>query len=63
MSRTILKMEAISAKTGIPVATLRFYRSQSAGPKMFRLGGRVVAFEDDIDAWIMAQYDADTRAS
>lgn len=63
MSRTILKLEAISAKTGVPIATLRFYRSQSTGPKMFRLGGRVVAFEDDVEAWVMAQYDASTQAS
>ena len=59
MSRTILDLAGISQKTGIPINTLRFYRSTSQGPKTFKLGGRVVALESDVDDWIQAAYNAE----
>ena len=61
MARTIMKLKQISEKTGIPLATLRFYRHRGLGPKTWVLAGRVVAFEDDVDAWIDAQRDAEPR--
>ncbi|HET8600047.1 MAG TPA: hypothetical protein VFL99_06950 [Segeticoccus sp.] len=60
MSRQILTLEQVSERTGVPVNTLRFYRATGQrGPKTFKLGGRVVAFEEDVDAWVSACYDAE----
>lgn len=58
MARRIITLEQISEKTGVPIATHRYYRATGQGPKTFKLGGKVVAFEDDVDAWIQAAYDA-----
>jgi predicted DNA-binding transcriptional regulator AlpA len=56
MPRTILKLQAISEKTGVPVNTLRSWRYQGdVGPETFKLGGSVVAFEDVVDSWIEEQ--------
>jgi len=59
MARRILNLAEISAKTRIPVATLRYYRATAdgRGPKTFKLGNKVVAFEDDVDAFIQAAYE------
>lgn len=58
MSRKILTLAEVSEKTRIPLATLRYYRATGVGPKLWKLGGRVVAYEDDVDAWIQEQYEA-----
>jgi len=56
MSRTILRLEQIADRTGIPVATLRYYRHLGAGgPPTWKLAGRVVSYEDEVDAWIEEQ--------
>lgn len=52
MSRRILRYPEVSARTGIPVATLRWYRQQGVGPRTWLLGGRVVAYEDEVDEWL-----------
>lgn len=54
--RVILSLEEVSARTRIPTATLRHYRVRGGGPKTWKLGGRVVAYEDDVQAWIDQQY-------
>lgn len=59
MTRKIATLHQIHERTGIPLNTLRYYRATGVGPKTFKLGGRVVAFEDDVEAWIQAAYDAD----
>lgn len=58
MSRKIETLPQISERTGVPLNTLRYYRSTGQGPKTFKLGGKVVAFEEDVDSWIQAAYDA-----
>lgn len=60
MARTILNLAEISQKTRIPVATLRYYRATAdgKGPRTWKLGNKVVAFEDDVDAFIQAAYEA-----
>jgi len=63
MTARLLTLTNISERTQIPIATLRWYRAKGIGPKTFRLGGRVMAFEDDVDAWVMEQYAASTKAS
>jgi len=63
MSRKLLKLLEVSEETRIPVNTLRYYRSIGIGPKMFRLGRGVVAYQDDVDAWIAEQAAKDAAAS
>lgn len=55
MTRTILRLEQITERTGIPLATLRWYRQRGMGPKTWKLGRRVVAYEDDVQAWLDEQ--------
>ena len=56
----ILTLDEIAAKTGMPKATIRFYRATGKGFKTFKIGSRVVALESDVSAWLQAQYDAST---
>jgi predicted DNA-binding transcriptional regulator AlpA len=59
MSRKVLRLQQIAERTGIPVATLRWYRHKGVGgPPTFLLAGRVVAFEDEVDSWIEQQHAA-----
>lgn len=60
MNRKILRLEEISEATGLPVATLRWYRHRGVGPRTWRLGRRVVAYADDVAAWIEEQANAQT---
>lgn len=55
MTRKILRLEEISERTGVPLATLRWYRQYGKGPKTWKLGRRVVAYEDDVNAWLDEQ--------
>lgn len=50
--RNLLTLDEVAARTRVPVATLRYWRSRGEGPTTFRLGRRVVAFEDAVDEWI-----------
>lgn len=56
MNRKILRLEQIHERTGIPLATLRWYRHRGVGgPPTWKLGRRVVAYEDEVSAWIDEQ--------
>lgn len=44
-----------------PVATLRYWRHVGTGPRSFKLGRRVVYRRADLEAWISAQAEADSR--
>jgi predicted DNA-binding transcriptional regulator AlpA len=60
MARPILTLPEIAERTRLPEATIRWYRFQqlhgaNVGPRMFKLGARVVGFEDDVNGWISAQ--------
>lgn len=55
MNRRILRLQEISDRTGVPVATLRWYRHRGLGPQTWLLGRRVVAYEDDVETWIEDQ--------
>lgn len=63
MAAKILTLDEVSERTHIPIATLRWYRAKRIGPKTFRLGGRVMAREDDVDEWVEAQYAASTKVT
>lgn len=57
MTRKIMTVKEVSERTGVPEATLRYYRLLGdRGPKSWNLGRRVVYYEDDVEAWIAAQY-------
>ena len=47
--------EHVSAELGIPVGTLRYYRSTGGGPVPFRLAGRVRYRRTDVAAWVDEQ--------
>lgn len=51
----------VEKKTGVPAATLRYWRAEGRGPTSFSLGRRVFYREADVDAWIEAQYQASAR--
>lgn len=51
----MLRIEQVSERTGVPVATLRYWRYQGTGPASFRLGRRVVYDAAEIERWINEQ--------
>lgn len=51
----------VSDATGIPEATLRWYRSVGKGPKCFRVGRRIRYRKSDVIAWFAAQESASAR--
>lgn len=53
----LLRISEVAEWTGIPEATLRYFRHQGTGPKSAKLGRRVVYRESDVQAWIDAQFD------
>ena len=58
MRKTLL-LPQVAAKVNAPEATLRYWRSRNEGPPMWRRGRRLVAFEDEVDAWLDEQAVAD----
>jgi predicted DNA-binding transcriptional regulator AlpA len=57
--RRLLTLAQIHERTGTPLATLRYWRSRGEGPPTFRLGRRIVAFEEDVERWITEAKAAD----
>lgn len=56
--KTLLRIEEVAEMTGIPLATLRFWRASGhTGPKSAKLGRRVVYREADVLAWIDEQFE------
>lgn len=55
----LLRLPEVSDATGVPEATLRFWRHSGTGPRSAKLGRRVVYREEDVVAWIDAQFDRD----
>lgn len=51
----------VSDETGIPAATLRYWRHADIGPASFTLGRRVVYRPEDVEAWIRSQEQATRR--
>ena len=58
----LLRVPEVSELTGIPEATLRFWRHAGTGPPSAKLGRRVVYREADINAWVDAQFEANREA-
>jgi predicted DNA-binding transcriptional regulator AlpA len=53
--RKIIRLREIAELTQLAESTLRWYRSRGRGPKMFRLGRGLAAYEDDVKDWLAAQ--------
>lgn len=57
----LLYQRDVAEMTGIPIATLKYWRQDNRGPRSFRLSdgpgraGRVVYRRSDVEAWIDAQ--------
>jgi predicted DNA-binding transcriptional regulator AlpA len=63
MARTLLHLAEVAARTRVPESTLRYWRhrDRGEGPPLFRIGRRVVAYADEVEAWVQAQRDEGTR--
>jgi predicted DNA-binding transcriptional regulator AlpA len=61
--RRVIDLDAIERKTLIPKASLRYKRHLGELPFLFRLGRRLVAFEDEVDVWIAEQRQATSRTA
>lgn len=54
----LMTMDEVSEATGIPVATLRYYRHLgNKGPRSALLGSRVMYREQDVAKWINDQFE------
>ena len=54
----LLRIPEVSELTGIPEATLRFWKHRGIyGPPSAKLGRRVVYREADVIAWVDAQFE------
>ena len=55
--RRVIHLPEVSQLTGLPESTLRYYRlrGRGEGPRTFKIGARVVAYEDEVISWIEAQ--------
>lgn len=51
----LMTTKDVSNELGIPVVTLRYYRSNGTGPMSFRLAGRVRYRRADVIAWVEEQ--------
>ncbi len=56
---TLLRVPDVAELTGIPEATLRFWRHAGTGPPSAKLGRRVVYREADVLAWVDRQFEND----
>ncbi len=56
MTRKLLRLQEVADRTGVSLDTLRYYRKIGVGgPRTWKLGRRVVAYEDDVLAWLREQ--------
>jgi excisionase family DNA binding protein len=51
----LLTIQEAAAYLNVPVATLRWWRSQGRGPKAVKLGRHLRYRQEDVDQWVDAQ--------
>jgi DNA-binding transcriptional MerR regulator len=56
-----MSTQQVAGETGIPAATLRYWRHADIGPASFTLGRRVVYRRQEIERWIAEQEKATRR--
>ncbi len=52
----LLTLSEVSDRTGIPEATLRFWRHKGTGPHSARIGRRIKYREADVQTWLDEQF-------
>ncbi|MFT8180071.1 helix-turn-helix transcriptional regulator [Mycobacteroides chelonae] len=57
----IIGVELAAEITGLPPATLRYYRHMGRGPASFKIGRRVVYRRSELERWLAEQEAATTR--
>lgn len=57
----LMTTKDVESEFGIPVGTLRYFRSSGVGPASFRLAGRVRYRRSEVLAWIAEQEQATLR--
>jgi DNA-binding transcriptional MerR regulator len=58
----ILFHQDVHEMTGVPIATLRYWRQVGKGPKSFRIENRVAYKLEDVEKWLDELYAADPHA-
>jgi predicted DNA-binding transcriptional regulator AlpA len=53
----LLTSQEVAAQLRVPVKTLHHWRRDGKGPKGKKMGVRVVYREEDVQAWLDAQFD------
>lgn len=53
----LLRVDQVSAMTGVPENTLRYWRHVGTGPRSAKLGRRIVYREADVTDWINEQFE------
>ncbi len=61
MTTKLLRLADVAELTGVPVATLRFWRHQGTGPRSAKIGRRVVYRESDVQRWVDSQFNEPGR--
>jgi DNA-binding transcriptional MerR regulator len=56
-----MSTQQVAGETGIPAATLRYWRHADIGPASFTLGRRVVYRRAEVERWIAEQEQATRR--
>lgn len=59
--RNLLRTVEVYQQTGIPVATLRWWRHRGKGPVSFKLGRTVFYDVKDVAAWVESQKEDTSR--
>lgn len=55
MTQELLHITEVAEMLRRPLDTLRRWRRDGEGPPMFLLGGRVMAYRDEVERWIKEQ--------
>jgi predicted DNA-binding transcriptional regulator AlpA len=51
----IVRPEEVSERTTVPLETLKYWRKLGRGPRWYKLGGRVVYDDAEVERWISEQ--------
>ena len=55
MARKVLKLTEVADLVGVPPSTIYYWRHINSGPPTWKIGRRVVAYEDEVRAWLDEQ--------
>lgn len=59
----LMRITEVAEMTGVPVATLRYWRHLGTGPESAKLGRAIVYRREVVEAWIDEQFAAAHRES